>query len=306
MKAIVLLGSHGAGKDTVANALIEQYPKCFYNAKFSRLLKEITANAYYANTKQMEKKHWRDIPGMYGVAPIDVLNALFYGSAHVPKLAESILDSCISSIPSDTIPIFTDVRRDIELQKVLDTYTEDNVVVVRLLRSSSKPDDTDNYLNATTINFTHVNNDGSIDKTVEELIKLLGLKPPEPVYKIHMYYTPYAISVNPKYSLLDYSSNTFDLLLLYFREVFENHEDDLLLELVSESLTTAFNIGLLPYINKDNLPTESYVELSYNFPKSLVKHFREKVKLVWHYRVNLEDKIAHLVEPEDEVVEYDS
>jgi ribose 1,5-bisphosphokinase PhnN len=302
MKALVLLGSHGSGKDTVANSLIVKYPGSFYNAKFSKLLKEITANAYYTNTKQLENKTWRNTPGMYRVSPLDVLNALFYGSTHVQNLAESILDSCISSIPLDTIPIFTDIRRDKELQKVLEVFGEEEVIIIRLLRSSSTPDDTDNYLNESVINFTHVNNDGAIEQTVEEVINLLELKPTEPEYSIHMYYKPSHLTINPRHKELDFTTYSFDKILRSFQGVFEEPETDLLLELTSEALTTALNLGLKPHINKDNMPTDSYVEFDSNFPMSLLRHLSKKATLVWHVKKAHIEDINHLLEENERVV----
>lgn len=127
--AIVLIGNSGVGKDTVANMLIRDYPGVFVNVKFSSLTKAIFAQLGFteAQVNGTDKEKVREQTLVIndketGVSLLDLLVSLFHGS-HKTNLHRANITWALNSIPSGSIPIFTDVRRADEMQAVRKNYT---------------------------------------------------------------------------------------------------------------------------------------------------------------------------------------
>jgi hypothetical protein len=132
-KALVLLGNHGAGKDTVANALMSRY-KGFENIKFGSLCKKIVAEAFDIDPAVTEHRVNRTISGImttFGIfgnslCALDMLNVLFEGSKGNSQAAVNFREASIQYAMHRAnlalVPIFTDVRREQEMEAVVAAY----------------------------------------------------------------------------------------------------------------------------------------------------------------------------------------
>jgi hypothetical protein len=299
MKAIILLGSHGAGKDTIANELIARHPKVFCNVKFSTLLKKITANAFYTTTARLEEKKWRNEIKNFGVSPLNVLNALFYGYSYVPELAEAIIDYGISSIPKHATPVFTDIRRVGELEAVYKNYEKDNVYLLRVLRDLSTPDGTDTYVNYSVVADRNIDNNKPLAEVVDDLEKLICIKDFNYKPEVHMYHA----SFRDKYTNLkelDYTSAAFDKILKALKEALPEEPDEIVYYLTTKTLQTA----LLNECNVEiaDITEDCYLNFDISFPLRLVEKIREKATIIWHTTEANAYKLGGYYEPQEEVI----
>lgn len=142
--AIVLLGYHNIGKDTLANRLVEEYPQ-FVNTKFSALSKLLI---YTATGVDCNDKKARELPiGLNNIntnlSAIQLLNALFLASNHEPSLAKANIEFAINSISKGKIPVFTDVRRVAEMQAVSAHFIP---LVIVLYDKDVKPGESDEQI----------------------------------------------------------------------------------------------------------------------------------------------------------------
>lgn len=129
---ILLLGRHGAGKDTIATLLQNQF-KGVENVKFGELNKRIAASACdipweYTNDRTFRRNY--DVGSNFGIKSdftlIDLLNVLYNGSlgsnSSARKLVKTGIEFTINNCKNCQRPVFTDVRRMQELNAVLNEY----------------------------------------------------------------------------------------------------------------------------------------------------------------------------------------
>lgn len=135
-KAIVLLGYRNAGKDSVCKELQRQYPGVFHNAKFGAANKQLAANLLMVDSLKFEDKKWRGSTFVGGshfeFTPLDLLNSLFLLSDNHEGMQKQIDAYCLDIILENTIPVFTDVRRERELNKVFERFGLDDTDVYYL------------------------------------------------------------------------------------------------------------------------------------------------------------------------------
>lgn len=131
IKAVVLLGYRNAGKDSVCKGLQERYTN-IWNAKFGAYNKELVASFLKIPVSLFEDKDYRNRPWFDDFTPLDLLNAVFLFSNTNERLQQKIDDHCLDSIPKGYLPVFTDVRRQRELEQVFNKYGEAHTVVFNL------------------------------------------------------------------------------------------------------------------------------------------------------------------------------
>lgn len=147
-KAIVLLGAHGVGKDTMADLLFNTR-KGVENIKFSEFSKRFVASAIsvpysYLNTGQFRKSY--RVASYFGfgspLTPLDILNVLFQGMASGSESGKRMIDAgidyAITKADASFLPVFTDIRRQAEYDAVVDNFGKDNTIVVLLQREQAQ------------------------------------------------------------------------------------------------------------------------------------------------------------------------
>jgi hypothetical protein len=138
--AIVLLGVSGAGKDTIAQRLLQDYNQLKL-VKFSALPKLIVASLFKATVENLENKEWRTTQKLelgdysFSVTPFDLLTSLFKGS-HGTALATAQIEYALNNIGDGNIPVFTDTRRKQEFDEVCKLF---NPIVIYLSRTDLDP-----------------------------------------------------------------------------------------------------------------------------------------------------------------------
>lgn len=176
LKSIVLLGYRNAGKDSVCRYLQEHFEQQFYNAKFGAYNKSIAAQLMRVPVSFMEDKEWRNQPLIDDITALDILNSLFYLSEHSTALQNKIHNTCLSNIPDNLIPVFTDVRRQTELNKVLEKFGKDHTAVFLLYNENavfSKGDEElDEVIDTCTILKTLTSD---VSLSAEQIIEILDL-----------------------------------------------------------------------------------------------------------------------------------
>jgi len=137
---IILLGRHGAGKDTMAHLLSVKYSGV-YNAKFSEYSKRFVASALDIHVSYLNDRVKREeisATGTFGftsdLTALDMLNILFHGSLSDTPEAKRFCEAGIRFIlgKSEFYPrvVFTDIRRLQEAEAVLQYYEKVTVVVL--------------------------------------------------------------------------------------------------------------------------------------------------------------------------------
>jgi len=134
--SLVLLGYSGAGKDTLASLLEREFPGCTITIKFSCLTKQLVAKLWGVDPCMLENKQWRSATHYIfdghpiKLTPMDLLSALYHGALH-SNLALANIEVALASIPPGSFPVFTDIRRQLELDAVLRFYQPRIVWLVR-------------------------------------------------------------------------------------------------------------------------------------------------------------------------------
>jgi hypothetical protein len=137
MKAIVLLGYRKAGKDSIFKELAKKYR--VYNAKFASMGKTTVANICGVPLLCLEDRNWREEEFINNTSPRQLLDALFYLGEHDEAYSEAVHNYCLDNIPSDYIPVFTDVRRKLELEAIYKKYNPCEVGVHFVTREGLEP-----------------------------------------------------------------------------------------------------------------------------------------------------------------------
>jgi len=120
--SLVLLGYSGAGKDTLASLLEREFPGCSI-VKFAALIKKLVAKLWGVDPSLLEDKQWRLATHFIldghpiKLTPMDLLSALYHGAPH-SNLALANIEVALASIPAGSFPVFTDIRRQLELDAV--------------------------------------------------------------------------------------------------------------------------------------------------------------------------------------------
>ena len=137
---IILLGRHGAGKDTMAHLLSVIY-NGVYNAKFSEFSKRFVSSALDIPVSYLNDRVKREeisATGTFGftsdLTALDMLNVLFHGSLSDTPEAKRFCEAGIRFVlgKSEFYPrvVFTDIRRLQEAKAVLQYYEKVTVVVL--------------------------------------------------------------------------------------------------------------------------------------------------------------------------------
>jgi hypothetical protein len=128
-KALVLLGLRNSGKDTMFHALKELMPSAV-NIKFSSFHKHLLGELMGIPQSFLENKELREsyklalVKGevtydyLSDVSLLDLLNALFIGSAEVESLRKAHIEYAMLQFTESDFPVFTDIRRHSELAVV--------------------------------------------------------------------------------------------------------------------------------------------------------------------------------------------
>ena len=123
--AIVLLGEHNTGKDTLGNFLVSIVPGAGI-VKFGGLNKYLVARMFDKSVESMEDKTERQQKVIHELSPLTMLNLLFQaGQLETPEaeaLRKSYRINAITAAASVEFPIFTDIRRQEELNEVKARY----------------------------------------------------------------------------------------------------------------------------------------------------------------------------------------
>jgi hypothetical protein len=136
INALVLLGFSGAGKDTIAS----HFPSSS-NIKFSALTKLLVARAFGVEEEKLEDKEWRNTSSLFisgeqiSLSAFDLLSALYHGAPST-RLAQANIEWAMKQAKASPFPIFTDVRRVLEMKAVVEAFTP---LVVFLSRQGVKP-----------------------------------------------------------------------------------------------------------------------------------------------------------------------
>lgn len=180
--AIVLLGYSGVGKDTLFKEFDKKYSNV-HNAKFSLHPKSVVADLVGVDLAFMEDRNARKtLMTAYGLSPLDLLNALFCYADNMPEFVQRTIDLCINSIPENKVPVFTDIRRSLELYTVCETYEE--VLVFRLYREGIQEGATDGELKSLVSDF-EICMRGTPEESMTSIQNYLppyGLEPRKPKY----------------------------------------------------------------------------------------------------------------------------
>jgi hypothetical protein len=134
--ALVLLGVSGAGKDTIAS----HFPNSS-NIKFSALTKILVARAFGVEEEKLEDKEWRNTSSLsingeqIFLSAFDLLSALYHGAPST-RLAQANIEWAMKQAKASTFPIFTDVRRVLEMKAVVEAFTP---LVILLSRPGATP-----------------------------------------------------------------------------------------------------------------------------------------------------------------------
>ena len=146
MTALVLLGRHRTGKDTMANLLEFAYNRVI-NVKFSALSKRLVASALDLPYSATEDRHFRSeycATKTFGVETdlsiLDLLNVLYYGMESDTEAASRMVSAgikyALTVAEGAYHPVFTDIRRQLELDAVLERYP--NCKIVRLTKEGEE------------------------------------------------------------------------------------------------------------------------------------------------------------------------
>jgi hypothetical protein len=121
----VLLGYSGVGKDTLASLLEREFTGCsIIIIKFSCLTKQLVAKLWGVDPSLLENKQWRAATHYIvdghpiKLTPMDLLSALYHG-APFSNLSLANIEVALASIKPGSFPVFTDIRRQLELDAVL-------------------------------------------------------------------------------------------------------------------------------------------------------------------------------------------
>lgn len=123
--SIVFLGEHGSGKDTLGNYICEIVNNAGI-VKFGLLGKQLTAKAFEVPLELLEDKDKRKEIALYQLSPLTFLNLLFQaGQLDTPEakaLRESYVTNALNRAFAFDFPVFTDIRRQEELDAVKTKY----------------------------------------------------------------------------------------------------------------------------------------------------------------------------------------
>lgn len=153
--ALVLTGYSGVGKDTLANLLAARYCGITIH-KFSGFTKSLVASALSVPKSYLEDKHWRtthsfgkdwDLESHF--SPLDLLALLFQATElntpEAQRLKALNVEYCTKLALHCHKPIFTDVRRELEMSAVQDHF---QTTVVHLTRDGVKQGVSDPFVDA--------------------------------------------------------------------------------------------------------------------------------------------------------------
>jgi hypothetical protein len=145
--ALVLLGYHGIGKDTIARMVETDY-KGVGNVKFGALNKRMVAEIFNFCPSYLENHDFRstfDCMETYGIggqklSPLDLLNVMFSGMQADTSAARNLSSAChaytLQVAEAYALPVFTDIRNMSEMEAVADKFDK---VVVHLRDLSLQP-----------------------------------------------------------------------------------------------------------------------------------------------------------------------
>lgn len=156
LKALVLLGYRNTGKDSICKALQESYSN-IHNAKFGAYNKELAAHLTMCGVQKFEDKQWREQPMFsdHSFKPTDLLNALFAFTKVNKNHRKTVYTDTFGKIPFSSLPVFTDIRREEELNEVIGYYGSNCVVVFWLNRIGQEPSEGDEDLPELISDLTH-------------------------------------------------------------------------------------------------------------------------------------------------------
>lgn len=126
MKAIVLIGRSGCGKDTIANLICSTYHHYSIH-KFAQPIKDLVAAAVGVPVKTCEDKLQRSMPIVFwGGKPKSILDLLqdSYIEQKETPLHNMMVNRVVMKARSTVRPIFTDVRNIDEAEAILKTFDE--------------------------------------------------------------------------------------------------------------------------------------------------------------------------------------
>jgi hypothetical protein len=179
--ALVLLGYHGVGKDTLCTLLQSRFSDVG-NIKFGSLNKRLVAEVFNLCPSYLEDRDFRatfDCMKTFGytgckLSLIDLLDVLFQGMQSSTPAAANLSAAChryaLEQAKEYELPVFTDIRNWSEIQAVLDNF---DAVVVWLRDDSIEAGLSDDHIDA--IAEAHANVvqhrlAGSPLSTLEELV----------------------------------------------------------------------------------------------------------------------------------------
>jgi hypothetical protein len=149
--SLVLLGVGNSGKDTVYQKFANLQPNSV-NIKFSSFSKHLLGwlmgipQDYFEN-KELRTQYKVALDNLEGsfeyrspVCLLDLVNALYFGGERVPTLLQAGVEYAHAQVTPDCFPVFTDIRRQHELDSVLQKYTP---LVVLLKRTAEQESATD-------------------------------------------------------------------------------------------------------------------------------------------------------------------
>lgn len=169
--ALVLLGYSGVGKDTMANMLCKT-SGCV-NSKFGELPKRLACNLltlpYSRDLVESKANRESAVAGFYGLSLMDVLTVLYKGSQDSEPMLKAIRQFTFDKIGAD-VPIFTDVRRQTELDAINERYQP---LVIRLVRSDVGLGVNDSQLDELEADVIFYLSPGDIHKSYKRLCELL-------------------------------------------------------------------------------------------------------------------------------------
>jgi hypothetical protein len=177
INALVLLGFSGAGKDTIAS----HFPNSS-NIKFSALTKNLAARVFGVEADKMEDKEWRNTCSLslngeqISLSAFDLLSALYHGAPST-RLAQANIEWAMKQAKASTFPIFTDVRRVLEMKAVVEAFTP---LVVLLSRPGATPTANDKEIMKAfewcckqPIIAARIENSFSVEQTTEQIKALI-------------------------------------------------------------------------------------------------------------------------------------
>jgi hypothetical protein len=177
------------------------------------------------------------------VTPLLLLQALFYGAPHT-ILHRLNIQYALDNIPKDSFPVFTDVRREEELEALKDAGW--NPLFVYLRRSDVDPGEADYQLEYLAeeyaddfLTLTKGKEDFGYQKLFSIVTAETNLAPRKPTLHVYVSCHPVSSVVLPNYepmlTLLDKCRESLSLAFSLPSEVVDKRTVDLFQQLISEA-----------------------------------------------------------------------